>query len=339
MANRGLETLTHLPWVPTRQLAKQRLAAGPGLGAGPHSRRGREREAGARRRGWSLRGAASPRLPHRHRGTIQLGLAPRRENFRDAAASGRADAQEAGRRGLGCRVPAVPSVRRASPPTSFPSLRFPAAPSRCPHLAVTPLRHHRTHSSVTRKSILRRRLVARAFRLLPGRGRAGSAVAVETTIMAAPGWVGSRSAQHEERADSLESVPTACPASLERPAEPGKAAEQPGRTLWERICEGRGLRGARTGRVGGDQTLGDWRAKPPGGRAANSRRPPFNARETEARRACLWLCPRPPVFIRSRVASLGQSGESSVKSDRVVWTSGAQPNSGNRKASWAEMGP
>ncbi|KAK1344404.1 hypothetical protein QTO34_013098 [Cnephaeus nilssonii] len=55
--------------------------------------------------------------------------------------------------------------------------------------------------------------------------------------MAAPGSVGSRSAQHEERAGSLESVPTACPASLERPAEPGKAAEQPGRTLWERICE------------------------------------------------------------------------------------------------------
>ncbi|XP_054570351.1 IQ domain-containing protein K [Eptesicus fuscus] len=55
--------------------------------------------------------------------------------------------------------------------------------------------------------------------------------------MAAPGRVGSRSAQHEERAGSLESVPTACPASLERPAEPGKAAEQPGRTLWERICE------------------------------------------------------------------------------------------------------
>nr|KAF6355038.1 IQ motif containing K [Myotis myotis] len=49
--------------------------------------------------------------------------------------------------------------------------------------------------------------------------------------MAAPGRVGSRAAQHEERAGSLESVPTACPAALERPAEP------PGRTLWERICE------------------------------------------------------------------------------------------------------
>lgn len=69
---------------------------------------------------------------------------------------------------------------------------------------------------------------------------------METATMAAPGSVGSRSAQHEERAGSLESVPTACPASLERPAEPGKAAEQPGRTLWERICEGRRRRG-RTG--------------------------------------------------------------------------------------------
>ncbi|XP_059547969.1 IQ domain-containing protein K isoform X1 [Myotis daubentonii] len=49
--------------------------------------------------------------------------------------------------------------------------------------------------------------------------------------MAAPGRVGSRAAQHEERAGSLESVPTACPAALEQPAEP------PGRTLWERICE------------------------------------------------------------------------------------------------------
>nr|KAF6268455.1 IQ motif containing K [Pipistrellus kuhlii] len=55
--------------------------------------------------------------------------------------------------------------------------------------------------------------------------------------MAAPGRVGSRSAQLEEWADSLEPVPTACPAPLERPAEPGKATEQPGRSLWERICE------------------------------------------------------------------------------------------------------
>lgn len=59
--------------------------------------------------------------------------------------------------------------------------------------------------------------------------------------MAAPGRVGSRAAQHEERAGSLESVPTACPAALERPAEP------PGRTLWEQICEGRRRRGARAG--------------------------------------------------------------------------------------------
>ncbi|CAK6445085.1 unnamed protein product, partial [Pipistrellus nathusii] len=55
--------------------------------------------------------------------------------------------------------------------------------------------------------------------------------------MAAPGRVGSRSAQLEERADSSEPVPTACPAPFERPAEPGKATEQPGRSLWERICE------------------------------------------------------------------------------------------------------
>lgn len=75
------------------------------------------------------------------------------------------------------------------------------------------------------------------FQLLPGRGQAGSAVAVETATMAAPGRVGSRSAQLEEWADSLEPVPTACPAPLERPAEPGKATEQPGRSLWERICE------------------------------------------------------------------------------------------------------
>lgn len=68
---------------------------------------------------------------------------------------------------------------------------------------------------------------------------------METATMAAPGRVGSRAAQHEEPAGSLESVPTACPAPLERPAEP------PGRTLWERICEGRRRRGPGRGRAAG----------------------------------------------------------------------------------------
>lgn len=54
---------------------------------------------------------------------------------------------------------------------------------------------------------------------------------METATMAAPGRVGSRSRQLEERAGSLEPVPSACPAPLELPAE------QPARTLWEQICE------------------------------------------------------------------------------------------------------
>ncbi|XP_016073132.1 PREDICTED: IQ domain-containing protein K, partial [Miniopterus natalensis] len=62
--------------------------------------------------------------------------------------------------------------------------------------------------------------------------------------MAALGQVGSRIAQPEEQAGSVESsvtpgtpIPTVCPVSLERPASPGKAAEPRDKTLWEQICE------------------------------------------------------------------------------------------------------
>ncbi|XP_026953908.1 IQ domain-containing protein K isoform X5 [Sagmatias obliquidens] len=82
------------------------------------------------------------------------------------------------------------------------------------------------------------------MRLLPGRGLAGSAVAVETAAMAAPGRVISVS-QRLERALSTESFitartpgPVVSPVSLDLRVSPGQVAELPGKNLWEQICEG-----------------------------------------------------------------------------------------------------
>ncbi|XP_030703021.1 IQ domain-containing protein K isoform X4 [Globicephala melas] len=80
--------------------------------------------------------------------------------------------------------------------------------------------------------------------LLPGRGLAGSAVAVETAAMAAPGQVSGVS-QRLERALSTESCitartpgPVVSPVSLDLRVSPGQVAELPGKNLWEEICEG-----------------------------------------------------------------------------------------------------
>nr|XP_033696734.1 IQ domain-containing protein K isoform X5 [Tursiops truncatus] len=82
------------------------------------------------------------------------------------------------------------------------------------------------------------------MRLLPGRGLAGSAVAVETAAMAAPGQVSGVS-QRLERALSTESCitartpgPVVSPVSLDLRVSPGQVAELPGKNLWEQICEG-----------------------------------------------------------------------------------------------------
>ncbi|XP_030703022.1 IQ domain-containing protein K isoform X6 [Globicephala melas] len=79
--------------------------------------------------------------------------------------------------------------------------------------------------------------------LLPGRGLAGSAVAVETAAMAAPGQVSGVS-QRLERALSTESCitartpgPVVSPVSLDLRVSPGQVAELPGKNLWEEICE------------------------------------------------------------------------------------------------------
>ncbi|KAJ8786707.1 hypothetical protein J1605_006196 [Eschrichtius robustus] len=100
------------------------------------------------------------------------------------------------------------------------------------------------------------------MRFLPGRGLAGSAVAMETADMAAPAPVGSVS-QRLERALSTESSITTrtpghvvSPVSLDLRVSPGQVAELPGKNLWEQICEGRqpgpaergGTRAARWGR-------------------------------------------------------------------------------------------
>nr|XP_019777361.1 IQ domain-containing protein K isoform X7 [Tursiops truncatus] len=81
------------------------------------------------------------------------------------------------------------------------------------------------------------------MRLLPGRGLAGSAVAVETAAMAAPGQVSGVS-QRLERALSTESCitartpgPVVSPVSLDLRVSPGQVAELPGKNLWEQICE------------------------------------------------------------------------------------------------------
>lgn len=69
---------------------------------------------------------------------------------------------------------------------------------------------------------------------------------METEVMAAPQYVASRIGQSEERAGSIESfvtsrraLPTMSHVSFERPVSPGQVAEPPGKSLWERICEGR----------------------------------------------------------------------------------------------------
>lgn len=79
--------------------------------------------------------------------------------------------------------------------------------------------------------------------------------------MAAPGLLGGRIAQHEERTSSGESsvtprtpVPTVSPVSPEQPVSPVQVAEPSGKNLWEQICEGRQLGrawGAGRGRPGG----------------------------------------------------------------------------------------
>lgn len=69
---------------------------------------------------------------------------------------------------------------------------------------------------------------------------------METAVMAAPQYVGSRTGQSEERAGSMESfvtsrrtLPTVSHVSFERPVSPGQVAEPPGKSMWEQICEGR----------------------------------------------------------------------------------------------------
>lgn len=104
----------------------------------------------------------------------------------------------------------------------------------------------------------------REIRLLPGRGRAWSAVAVETAAMAAAG-LGGRTAQCSEGVVSAESSVTArtpvsvvSHVSLELPVSPGQVAEPPNKNLWEQICEGR---------QPGPAEMGELR-QPLGGRAS-----------------------------------------------------------------------